>query len=144
MRRRYLFLSAVGLALAFAVAAAAHHGFASVFETEAKLMVAGKVTRFDWMNPHPYLYLDVKADGGRTETWAVEFSDTNKLTRAGLTAQSMKVGDEISVVCFAARSGGAFEYLDVASNLPSGQAKTQHFGRAQELTLADGKKLMIP
>jgi hypothetical protein len=144
MRCKYLFLTAVGLVLAFAVAATAHHGFNSVFESEAKLMIAGKVSRFDWMNPHPYLYLDVKADGGKVETWAVEFSDTNKLGRVGLTPQSMKVGDEISVLCFAARAGGAFEYLDVASNLPSGHAKTRHFGRARELTLADGKKVIVP
>jgi hypothetical protein len=127
-----------------AVTAAAHHGFGSYFETDPKLIVKGVVTKLDWKNPHPYLFLDVKTASGTTESWSLEFSPIAALTNAGLTQDSIKPGDEISVLCYAARIGGVFDYLESDPTLPGSHAKSKRFGRAREVTLANGRLIVVP
>jgi len=52
-----------GLA-AFAVPqmAAAHHGFAAHFYPDRVVRIEGRVSRFDFINPHGFLYIDAVGD----------------------------------------------------------------------------------
>jgi hypothetical protein len=83
----------------------------------------GNVTKIEWMNPHVYLYVDVKA-GGKTDNWACETAGPNTLARQGWSRMSLKIGDRVTVVGYRARDG-AF----VAS--------------AREVVLADGRKVFV-
>ena len=122
----------------------AHHSFSSYWNGGAMITWQGTVAKFDWMNPHTYLYLDMKDATGRTEHWAFEFYDISKLTRAGLAKDSLKAGDSVTVFGFAARENGVFDYLENGKDLPSDYAKAKRFGRAKEITLANGKHIVMP
>src|ERR1700722_8135587 len=62
--------------------ALAHHSSAA-FDLEHRITVKGTVTKFEWANPHAFIYLDVKNQSGVVEPWRVEGNSPNMLSRAG-------------------------------------------------------------
>ena len=65
------------LSLAVAIAPVwAHHSIAAEYDDKKPLTLRGTVTKFDWTNPHVYLWLDVRDNGGKITNWAVEYEST--------------------------------------------------------------------
>ncbi len=83
----------------------AHHSFAAVFDVDSSIAVSGTVTKVEWMNPHAWIYIDVKDDDGGSDNWAFELGSPNGLMRRGWTRKSVQVGDSISVAGYRARDG---------------------------------------
>ena len=83
----------------------AHHSFAAQFDSTKQVTLKGKVTKVEWTNPHIYLYLDVQGENGRTLNWAVEAGAPNVLYRQGWRPDSVKIGDQVTVVGSRARNG---------------------------------------
>jgi hypothetical protein len=100
---KHLLLGA-GLVVASALPIYAHHSFAAEFDAAKQVTLNGAVTKLEWMNPHIWLYLDVKADGG-LEHWQCEGGAPNTLTRNGWSQNSLKSGDLITVDGFIAKDG---------------------------------------
>ena len=76
----------------------AHHSFSAEYDSKKPVVLKGIVTKFEWMNPHVYFYLDVADDSGNNVTnWALEMGPPNGLERSGWTRNTMKVGDEVIV-----------------------------------------------
>ncbi len=87
--------AAVALAAAgFAGQALAHHAFAAEFDATAPVLLRGKVTRVEWINPHAWVHL---TDDKSSKAWMVEGGTPNTLLRSGITRDSLKVGTEIIV-----------------------------------------------
>jgi hypothetical protein len=82
----------------------AHHGTAS-YDTSKTVTVKGIVTDFQFVNPHVLLFLDVKDDNGNVQKWQGELTSPNHLERAGWTRTSLKLGDQITISGFPAKSG---------------------------------------
>jgi len=102
---RISFLATVaGLLLAPAVVLA-HHSFSAEFDAAKKITLKGVVTKVDWMNPHIFIYLDVKDDSGAVTHWQCEGGPPNTLMRQGWTRKSVQVGDEITVNGSLAKDG---------------------------------------
>ena len=57
----------------------------------------GTVTRYDWTNPHVYVYVETAADAGEPVVWQLETDATSILTRSGWTSGSVTVGDEVVI-----------------------------------------------
>jgi hypothetical protein len=93
-----------------AATAAAHHGNSAYDET-VRVPVKGVVTEFVWSNPHSQIYLDVKGKDGKVVKWAVETNSPGILTRAGWTRQSVKPGDEVTIILCPARNGAPVAYI---------------------------------
>lgn len=78
------------------VPAWAHHAFQAEFDGNVPIMLQGKVTKVEWINPHTWVHMDVLTNGVAQE-WMVEAGTPNTLLREGLTRDSLKIGEEIIV-----------------------------------------------
>jgi Family of unknown function (DUF6152) len=63
----------------------AHHSFTAEFDGSKTVTLRGVVSKVDWINPHIFLYLDVKDDTGKTTTWALQSLPPLFFRGSGLT-----------------------------------------------------------
>ena len=106
MRRKLLAVSVLCAALLLsAVPLVAHHSFAAVYDNNKPIKFSGKVTKVEWLNPHIYVYVDVKDNSGSTVNYAVEGGAPNGLFRQGWRKDTLKVGDTLSIEGFLAKDG---------------------------------------
>jgi hypothetical protein len=65
----------------------------------------GTLTKMAWVNPHGWIYMDVKTPDGKVENWAIEAGGPTALLRRGLRATDFPVGLEISVEGYRSKDG---------------------------------------
>jgi hypothetical protein len=82
----------------------AHHSTA-MYDMATPITVTGVVTRFEWTNPHAFIYLNVKDDKGVVQEWAIEMMSLNHLKGYGWARDLVKPGDVISCTGGRAKSG---------------------------------------
>jgi hypothetical protein len=109
-------VSAVGravVAVSFALAlpwaagtAFAHHSFAS-YEPDLQIKFTGKVTHFQWTNPHVYIGMDGPDSKGEMRHWTIECANPGILNRVGWTWNMIHEGDTITVIVSPLRNGEA-------------------------------------
>jgi hypothetical protein len=93
---------ACGLLLG-AFTAEAHHSIAGAYDTRRDVRVEGVVTRFEFVNPHAFITLEVLEAGRAPQQWRVELDDRGELSEIGMTAQTLQPGDRVIVVGSPAR-----------------------------------------
>ena len=86
-----------GALLATTGQASAHHAFAAEFDGSAPVLLRGKVTRVEWINPHAWIHLLSQTPGKPDQEWMVEGGTPNTLLRAGINKASLKPGTTIIV-----------------------------------------------
>lgn len=104
---------AVGmLVLAFSTTALwAHHGLAA-FDTTHTVKYEGTITSVEWINPHAFVYADLKDEKGKVQNWKLELGDLYMLTQhGGWTETTVKHGDHVTVQGFRAKDGSPYMSL---------------------------------
>jgi hypothetical protein len=94
---------ALGLTVA-SVPLSAHHS-TTMYNMAAPTTVTGVVKKFDWTNPHAFIYLEVKGEDGKVTTWEIEMMSLNHLKSYGWTRKTVQEGDVITCTGGAAKSG---------------------------------------
>ena len=96
------------LALFTLGSAGAHHSVAGQFDNAKRTKITGTISKIDWINPHTYIYLDVKGDKGEVTTWRLESLPTAMLRKAGLTSEMLLAGGAtVTADALMARDGSA-------------------------------------
>src|SRR5260370_7034766 len=74
MRTRafFMFMVVAAATLPMATPSAAHHSFAAEYDADRPVTLTGSVTKMAWINPHSWIYIDVRKPDGTVENWAVE------------------------------------------------------------------------
>ena len=115
------------LAIAMTVTAAtayAHHSFDAEYDSKKPITLTGYVTKLDWLNPHAFVYLDVRDDAGAVKNYKVEMGPPYALTRGGWKRDTLKIGDKITINNAAQAkdgSNGAGSMPTTSMTLESGQ-----------------------
>ena len=78
-------------------AANAHHSVAAEFDSELQGEFEGEITRVWFANPHVRYQLTVRGEDGATEDWELQAGNVTNLRRINWTADSLKVGDRVTV-----------------------------------------------
>lgn len=115
----FLAVASVGALPAFA-----HHSYSAEFDVSKPVKLTGVLTRIEWTNPHIWVYLDVKDENGKLTNWGFSASPPGMLTRRGITKQSLKLGEVLTIAGHRAKDG---------SNNASGNI----------VTFADGRDALI-
>ena len=125
MRTPTTFVLAAAALLAITVPALAHHAFGSEFDPDRPVLLKGKVTRMEWVNPHAWIHMEVTKEDGTKEEWMVEGGSPNSLLRRGVTRDSLPKGTEIVVDGY--------------------QSRDHNLKRAngRNITFPDGRKLFL-
>ena len=106
----------------------AHHSFAAEYDSKKTITVHGIVQKVAWVNPHAYVWVDVKDENGKVVTYAFESLSPNALARGGWTRNSLKAGDEVTVDGYLAKDGKPLADGSIHAN-------------SKLITLADGRKV---
>ena len=107
MRKTGLLGVVAGMLLSVAVPALAHHAFSAEFDQSKPLKVSGEISKVEWVNPHAWIFIDVKGTDGKVTPWRFEMGAPNALLRAGWSKSDIKVGTAVTISGFQARSGGS-------------------------------------
>jgi hypothetical protein len=95
-----------------------HHAFSAAYDENRPINLQGVVTKVELVNPHSWIWMDVKGQDGKVVNWGVEGGPPVNLFRNGITKATLPVGTEIKVFAYQAKSGesksvGVFvEYVD--------------------------------
>jgi hypothetical protein len=130
--RRFIVPTMLGAALVAAAGfgvqqAQAHHAFAAEFDGKSPVLLRGKVTKVEWINPHAWVHLNAVTPTG-TQAWMVEGGTPNTLLRSGIDRNSLKPGTEIVVRGYQAKDKAC---------TPTCKAN------GRDVTFADGRKLFM-
>jgi Family of unknown function (DUF6152) len=113
-----------------AAAAFAHHSFSAEYDSGKPITVKGTVNRIAWVNPHAYIYIDVKDATGKVTIWAFESLSPNALARQGWNSKSLKPGEEVTVDGYMAKDGKLLADGSVHAN-------------SRMITTTDGRKVYV-
>ena len=102
----------------------AHHAFSAEFDASQPIQLQGTVTRFELINPHAWIHIDVTGQDGEVVRWMIEGGAPNALIRRGFTQRSLAVGTEILIDGYRAKDG---------ANRANGK----------DITFPDGRKLFV-
>jgi hypothetical protein len=116
--------AAVAVLLFATMRISAHHAFTAEYDENKPVTVSGIVTRFEWTNPHAWLYLDGKDQSwdGKDESWRFEMGSPNGLIHRGWARTDLKKGDRVTVEAYRAKDGSKV-------------------ANARTITMSDGRKL---
>jgi hypothetical protein len=96
LRSKWIVL--VGAAILSAtVPASSQQSFSATYDRSRQVKLQGTVTRIDWVNPHAFLFIDVRDATGTVTNWAVEFGNPLDLERNGWKRNSVRIGDAVTV-----------------------------------------------
>ena len=101
--------------------ATAHHSTAE-FDYTKQITINGTVKEVQWTNPHSYIQLLVDDAAGLKVEWSVEIGSPSLNVNLGWRKNSVKAGDEVTMLLSPARNGTPYGTLRV-------------------LTFADGRQL---
>jgi Family of unknown function (DUF6152) len=105
MKRKKNLALAAALALFSAWPVVAHHAVSAEFNSEKVVTLKGVVSKVDWVNPHIFIYFDVKDESGKVSTWRLQSLPPLFFKGSGLTKEKLLNGSEATITAYPAKDG---------------------------------------
>src|SRR5688572_2986833 len=106
-RWRLIGMVAAAMASLSMSVATAHHSTAE-FDYTKQITIKGTVKEVQWTNPHSYIQLLVDDAGGQKVEWSVEIGSPSLNVNLGWRKNSVKAGDEVTMLLSPARNGSPY------------------------------------
>jgi hypothetical protein len=78
-------------------AAGAHHSFSAYYFEDQSTTVEGDVVEFEYKAPHAWVRLAVVDATGRSQIYAAEWSNPNRLARDSVQRDTLRPGDRVRI-----------------------------------------------
>jgi hypothetical protein len=82
----------------------AHHSF-GLYDMTKSAEVEGTVSKFEWSNPHCWLFIKVAGADGAEVDYGFEMASVGEVIRRGWTKSALKSGDRVRVQYHPLRDG---------------------------------------
>ena len=109
--RRALLGAAAGMLMA-GQWALAHHSLSAHYTGEKDFAVTGVATEFLFSNPHAVVRFGVRNASGTVENWSAETSGVRRLGKAGWDQNTIKPGDQVTVIGRPSKDGSKKMFLE--------------------------------
>ena len=110
--------------------ALSHHSFSLEFDVSRPVELTGRVRAIEWTNPHAWVFIETENDQGNLQNWAIELLGVSSLMRSGMTPDSVKPGDLISVTGFGSRDGTNTANASLVTKVETGEVLWAAQGRS--------------
>lgn len=122
----------------------AHHSFSAEYDVDGYVTLEGTIVEVRFRNPHVQYFLEVESDN-ETVRWNLAGQNVAALRRRGVTANSISVGDNVTVSGYPGKKGANKLYLDALTtedgiNVPVFGSETKRAETAEittPVTLSD-------
>jgi hypothetical protein len=121
--------------LAIGVTLDAHHAISAIYDNSKPITIQGTVVEFHFVNPHPYLTVDVVDERGKSQMWQLEMDNRFELVDVGMTADTYKPGDRLVVRGGPARGRSNAVYA-LRIDRPSDGFRYEQVGTSPRITRA--------
>jgi hypothetical protein len=103
---------------------AAHHSM-SMYDQTRSITLKATVSNFAWTNPHVEIQFQTQDEKGPLSPWVAECPSPSRLSRAGWSEDTIKPGDQVTIVGNPAKDGSNQMRLGEVI-LPNGQEMTAY------------------
>ena len=121
-----LLLLVVG-ALLFGTTAFAHHSLDATYQPSKEIKIEGKITLFEFRNPHSYLQIEATDEAGKPQRWSLEWRGSAGLGQDGIKRDTLKIGDVVTITANPSRTANDHRAL-----LKTLRRKSDGFGWGQQ------------
>jgi hypothetical protein len=123
-------------ALAFTVQPAfAHHCFVAEFDAKAPVVISGKISKIDWVNPHTLIQISGANGAGPAKDWLFWAATPNALQRSGITKTTLAEGVEVTI--------RGYEAKDKSCPVNTTTQKAACVADGRTITLANGVQMLV-
>jgi hypothetical protein len=83
--------------LVLGLRAHSHHSFAATYDEDKTITVEGRITQFQYRNPHSFLSVEAPDDTGMMYLWGAEWGGAGQLGNQGVTRYTIQTGDVVTI-----------------------------------------------
>ena len=115
-----------------ASAAQAHHSL-TAYDRGRNVRADGVVEAYHFVNPHPFLVIEVTDPSGDRQSWHLEMDNLHELDEVGISKTTFKPGDRVTVSGWPDRMDPRAIYL-LRLDRPSDGLRYEQIGTRPRLT----------